>query len=96
MTKKYIITINFCIKCGWLMRAAWMAQEIINTYSNDISSVNLVPGKDGNFEIFCDDQPIFLRHEEGKFIEIIEIKKRIRDFIDPKRLLGHIDRKTEK
>ena len=96
MTKKYTITINFCTKCGWLMRAAWMAQEIINTYVSDIQSVNLVPGEDGKFEIFCNKQVIFLRHQEGKFIEIKEIKKRIRDFIDPERSLGHIDRINKK
>ena len=77
------------------MRAAWMAQEIINTYNSDIQSVNLVPGEDGTFEIFCDEQAIFLRHEEGKFIEIKDIKKRIRDFIDPERSLGHIDKKIK-
>jgi len=77
------------------MRATWMAQEIINTYVNDIESVNLVPCEDGKFEIFCQTEAIFIRHEEGKFIEIKEIKKRIRDFIDPKRSLGHIDRKTK-
>ena len=77
------------------MRAAWIAQEIINTYANDLQSVNLVPGEDGKFEIYCNKQEIFLRHKEGKFIEIKEIKKRIRDFIDPERLLGHIDRKTK-
>ena len=77
------------------MRAAWMAQEIINTYATDIQSVNLVPGEDGRFEIYCNKQAIFLRHQEGKFIEIKEIKKRIRDFIDPERSLGHIDRKSK-
>jgi selenoprotein W-related protein len=95
MIKKYIITINFCTKCGWLTRAAWMAQEIINTYVSDIQSVNLVPGDDGKFEIFCDKQAIFLRHEEGKFIEIKDIKKRIRDFIDPERSICHIDKKIK-
>ena len=78
------------------MRAAWMAQEIINTYATDIQSVNLVPDEDGRFEIYCNKQAIFLRHQEGKFIEIKEIKKRIRDFIDPERSLGHIDRKSKK
>ena len=78
------------------MRAAWMAQEIINTYVTDIQSVNLVPREDGRFEIYCNKQAIFLRHQEGKFIEIKEIKKRIRDFIDPERSLGHIDRKSKK
>ena len=77
------------------MRAAWMAQEIVSTYVKDIQSVNLVPGEDGKFEIFCDKQAIFVRHEEGRFIEIKEIKKRIRDFIDPERSLGHIDKKIK-
>ena len=63
------------------MRAAWMAQEIINTYSTDIQSVNLVPGEDGRFEIYCNKQAIFLRHQEGKFIEIKEFSNYHLDYL---------------
>ena len=43
----------------------------------------------------CNDQLVFSRLEEGGFIEIKNIKKRIRDLIDPSRGLGHNDPGTE-
>jgi len=92
---KNIIKIYFCTKCGWLARASWMAQEFINTFPNDIFSLNLVPSDSGKFEIWCNDQLVFSRLEEGGFIEIKNIKKRIRDLIDPSRGLGHNDPGTE-
>ena len=71
-------------------------QALDNTQVKSNSDVYyLQESVDGKFEIYCNKQEIFLRHKEGKFIEIKEIKKRIRDFIDPERLLGHIDRKTK-
>tara|TARA_B100000035_G_scaffold210907_1_gene180530 strand:+ start:1444 stop:1668 length:225 start_codon:yes stop_codon:yes gene_type:complete len=68
-----------------------MAQEIFITFSKDINSLTLVPSDGGRFEIWCNDQVIFSRTTEGKFVEIKEIKMRIRDLIDPDRSLGHND-----
>ena len=91
MKSENTIKIFFCTKCGWLARAAWMAQEIINTFNTDISSLNLGPSDSGRFEIWCNNQLIFSRTNEGCFIEIKEIKLRIRNLIDPYRSLGHND-----
>jgi selenoprotein W-related protein len=68
-----------------------MAQEIFITFNNDIDSLLLVPSDGGRFEIWCNDQLIFSRATERKFIEIKEIKVRIRNLIDPNRPLGHIE-----
>ena len=90
-TKQNVIKIVFCIQCGWLTRSTWMAQEILITFSRDIDSLILVPSDGGRFEISCNDHVIFSRAIERKFIEIKEIKKRIRNLIDPDRPLGHND-----
>ncbi len=90
-TKQNVIKIVFCTKCGWLTRSTWMAQEILITLTNDIDSLSLVPSDGGRFEIWCNDQLIFSRAAERKFIEIKEIKVRIRNLIDPHRPLGHND-----
>ena len=58
----FSIKILFCIKCNWMFRATWISQEVINTFSNDIKSVSLVPSDGGKFEIWLDDKLIFLRH----------------------------------
>ena len=90
-TKQNVIKIVFCTNCGWLTRSTWMAQEIFITFNNDIDSLSLVPSDGGSFEIWCNDQLIFSRATERKFIEIKEIKVRIRNLIDPNRPLGHIE-----
>ncbi|MAS00189.1 MAG: selenoprotein [Nitrosomonadales bacterium] len=89
--KKHIIKINFCTKCGWLTRASWLSQEFINTFESDISSINLVPDRNGKFEIRCSNVMIFSRKKEGKFIDLKLMKQRIRDVVNPSMTLGHSD-----
>ena len=76
------------------MRASWLAQEFINTFDSDLSSVNLVPDINGKFEIKCSNKLIFSRKKEGKFIDLKLLKQRIRDIVNPTMSLGHSDVKT--
>ena len=76
------------------MRASWLAQEFINTFHSDLSSVNLVPDINGKFEIKCSNKLIFSRKKEGKFIDLKLLKQRIRDIVNPTMSLGHSDVKT--
>jgi selenoprotein W-related protein len=43
MNKLPTITIEYCPKCGWMLRAAYMAQELLNTFSDDVHGVLLQP-----------------------------------------------------
>lgn len=45
--QKPIVEIEFCTQCRWLLRAAWLAQELLTTFDGDLKSVNLVPGTGG-------------------------------------------------
>lgn len=91
-TTTYIVTITYCTQCRWLLRAAWLAQELLTTFEQDLTSVALKPGKNGIFEITLNQQLIFSRKEAGHFPEAKELKQLIRDMIDPDRELGHSDR----
>ena len=75
-----------------MMRAAWLAQEILTTFSEEIGEVALQPGIGSILEIRLNDELIFSRKESGRFPEAKEIKQLIRDQIDPERDLGHSDR----
>ena len=91
---KPIITIEYCPKCGWLLRAAYMAQEILTTFTEDLKGVTLQPSEvSGRYTIFLNDEKIFDRKEEGRFPEIKELKQLIRDKVAPEKNLGHSDRK---
>ena len=86
------ITIEYCPKCHWLLRAAYMAQEFLTTFEEDIQSVTLKPSEiNGRYSIHVDDKKIFDRKEFGGFPEIKELKQIIRDKVAPGKNLGHTD-----
>ncbi|WP_149240249.1 SelT/SelW/SelH family protein [Dyadobacter sp. 32] len=90
---KPTVVIEYCPKCGWLLRAAWMAQELLTTFTEDLRGVSLVPSEvAGRYTIHLGDSLLWDRKREGRFPEPKEIKKLIRDLIDPERNLGHNDR----
>lgn len=86
------VAITYCPRCRWLLRAAWMAQELLITFEHDLAEVALRPGGKGIYEIRLDDAVIWSRAAEGRFPELKELKQRIRDRIAPDRGLGHSDR----
>ncbi|MBD5780161.1 SelT/SelW/SelH family protein [Pelagicoccus sp. NFK12] len=91
--RKPRISILYCSQCNWMLRAAWLAQELLNTFGQDLGEVALQPGTGGIMEIRLDDELIFSRKEAGRFPESKELKQLVRDRIDPDRPLGHSDRK---
>jgi predicted Rdx family selenoprotein len=36
---KPTITIEYCPKCHWLLRAAYMAQEILTTFADEVAAL---------------------------------------------------------
>ena len=89
------IRITYCTQCMWLLRAAWMAQELLSTFGAELEEVTLVPGTGGVFTISCNDQLIWERKRDGGFPEAARLKQLVRDVIDPGRDLGHADRKKD-
>ncbi|QXP85117.1 SelT/SelW/SelH family protein [Methylococcus sp. ANG] len=87
------IEIRYCTQCRWLLRAAWMAQELLTTFDQEIGELTLKPGTGGIFEVWADGKLVWSRKERGRFPEITELKQLVRDEIAPERSLGHADRK---
>ena len=85
------ITISYCVQCNWLLRAGWMAQELLSSFGPDLGSVTLVPGTGGIFEIRLDGVVIWDRKRDGGFPDAAELKRRVRDVLWPARDLGHVD-----
>lgn len=91
---KQTITILYCPKCGWMLRAAYMAQELLTTFVDDIYGVTLVPSEiSGRFSVTIDKKVVFDRKTEGRFPEIKELKQLVRDIVNPDKSLGHSDKK---
>ncbi len=87
------IVITYCTQCQWLLRAGWMAQELLSTFGTDLGEVALVPGTGGAFSIQCNGELIWERKRDGGFPDAAKLKQLVRDVTDPGRDLGHSDRK---
>jgi len=83
------VEIVYCRQCRWLMRAAWMAQELLTTFEEDLGEVALIPGTGGIFEVRVGDHVVWSRKVEGGFPEIKVLKQRVRDKVAPAKDLGH-------
>ena len=90
------VEIEYCTGCRWLLRAAWVAQELLTTFEQELAEVALVPARrPGVFIVRLDGEPVFDRAEEGSFPELRPLKQRIRDRVAPGRDLGHSDPPAE-
>lgn len=86
------ITITYCTRCRWMLRATWMAQELLTTFDQEVGEIALKPDHSGGlFEIHVDDELLLSRATSG-FPDIKELKQRVRDKIAPEKNLGHSDR----
>lgn len=90
------ITIEYCPKCHWLLRAAYMAQELLTTFEEELEEVALRPSEvAGRYIISINGELVFDRKRDGGFVEIKVIKQLVRDKVAPGKALGHSDRKEE-
>lgn len=50
-----MVEIEYCTGCRWMLRAAWLAQELLTTFEKDIRGVLLLPSRppspSGTFDI---------------------------------------------
>ncbi|WP_267421479.1 SelT/SelW/SelH family protein [Methylobacterium sp. GC_Met_2] len=86
------VAITYCTQCNWLLRSAWMAQELLSTFRDDLGEVALIPASGGAFRIEIGTALVWERVRDGGFPDVKALKQRVRDHLDPARDLGHIDR----
>lgn len=91
-TAKPRVAITYCRQCNWMLRAGWMAQELLSTFSEDLGEVSLIPSTGGVFRIEVDGRLVWDRKSNGGFPDVRTLKQIVRDEIDPGRDLGHVDR----
>ena len=89
------VRIEYCTGCRWMLRSAWLAQELLTTFdAGEIGEVALAPhyGEPGGvFVVTVDGAVVWDRAADGGFPETKALKQRIRDVVDPAKGLGHSD-----
>lgn len=81
--QRTVVEIEYCSDCGWLPRAGWMAQELLQTFEAEGLAVTLLPGQNGVFNVRCGFDLIFSRAAAGHLPDPAEIKKALRERLMP-------------
>jgi len=69
------VEIEFCMHCRFLLRALWLARELMQAHQERIGALRLVPSSGGIFVVRVDGDPVFSRKEAGRFPEPKELKE---------------------
>lgn len=83
------VEITYCRKCRFMLRAAWLAQELLTTFEEDLIEVAIKPGSGGIFEVALDGDVIATNRETKRMPETGEVKRLVRDRLAPDRRIGH-------
>ncbi|MBV8679949.1 MAG: SelT/SelW/SelH family protein [Aquitalea sp.] len=89
------IAIEYCTGCRWMLRAAWMAQELLTTFEKELGEVALRPGSGGVFRISINGEQVWDRKHDGGFPDIKQLKQLVRDRVAPDKSLGHSERAAD-
>jgi selenoprotein W-related protein len=87
------VEIEYCSQCRFVLRASWLAQELLFTFGDELGEVALIPGTGGIFEVRLNGDAIWNKKQQDRFPEPKDVKQLIRDRIAPDKDLGHSDRK---
>jgi selenoprotein W-related protein len=86
------VVITYCTQCRWLLRASWLAGELLTSFTTELGEVALRPGVGGVFTVAIDDDLVWDRKADGGFPDLAPLKRLVRDRVAPGRSLGHTDR----
>ena len=72
-----------------MLRAAYLAQELLTSFEHELGEVALVPASGGIFEVTLDGETLASNRETKSMPEASEVKRLLRDRIAPERSIGH-------
>ncbi|PVG04200.1 hypothetical protein CPB86DRAFT_778460 [Serendipita vermifera] len=103
------LVIEYCDRCRWLHRAAWVMTELSITFPAPIIKSSLLvpitaPDPAGRFRVWLLEEPeghgseiqsmlLWDRKLEDGFPELKALKQKVRDKLQPAMTLGHSDKK---
>jgi selenoprotein W-related protein len=83
------IEITYCTKCKFLLRASWLAQELLSTFEAELAEVSLRPATGGILEISLDGEVLATNRNGGEMQDVALLKRLVRDRIAPAKRIGH-------
>ena len=83
------IEITYCTQCKFMLRATWLAQELLTTFGQELGEVAIVPGSGGVFEVTLDGEVIATNRDHQPMPDPAQVKRTVRDRVAPDLKIGH-------
>ncbi|HXF52434.1 MAG TPA: Rdx family protein [Dehalococcoidia bacterium] len=61
-----------------MLRATWTAAELLQTFTDSIGEVRLIPGAKGRFEVTIDGELVYSKAQTGVFPDVAFLKDEVR------------------
>lgn len=87
-SRRLAVEIEYCARCNFLPRAAWVAQELLHTYGDFVAGLRLAPSGGGVFVVSVDGQVVFDNKSAGRFPEIRELKESLNRLLEAEEVAG--------
>lgn len=72
-----------------MLRAAWLAQELLTTFGDELGEVAIIPGSGGIFEVTLNGEVIATNRDGAPMPDPSAVKRAVRDRVAPDRKIGH-------
>lgn len=73
------VEIRYCVKRGWVLRAAGIAQALLANFGDSLSEVALRPGGPNDFEICVEEHLAWCRQRDGNFPTVDQAIQRVNE-----------------
>lgn len=73
------VSITYCASCGYEPQALSLTSALLNTFTYDLSSVELIPWEDGSFDVVINGELVHSMYREGGFPENETIIQAVRE-----------------
>lgn len=81
-SRKLSIEIAYCVRCNFLPRATWVAQELLHTFADYTTTLSLRPASGGVFEVRVNGDLVASTKTEGGYPEIRTLREKISAYLD--------------
>ncbi len=79
---KVKVTITYCAECGYEPQTLALAGSLMNSFTHDLSSIELIPWYEGSFDVSVAGKLVHSMYRDGGFPELQRVIDAVRASVD--------------
>jgi selenoprotein W-related protein len=78
-TRGLKVTITYCAECGYEPQTLALAETLMKTFTNELTSIELVPWYEGSFDVAVNGQLVHSMYRDGGFPDHSTVVRAVRE-----------------